>query len=164
MNEPQQNKALIEMFYSAFKNKDYKTMSACYHQDAYFRDEAFELHGKEIGCMWHMLCERGKDMTMEFTVTEKGGRITAHWEPIYTFRQDPSQSGRRVHNIINAEFEFKDGKIIKHIDRFDFWHWSRQSLGAPGLLLGWTTFLRNKVSDMANRNLHKFIKSLAKNS
>lgn len=148
-----ENKALIESFYSAFQNKDYEYMAQCYHPDAYFRDEAFELKSKEVGAMWHMLCLRGKDMTLEFSVTESNGTITAHWEPKYSF----SQTGRFVHNIIDAEFEFKDGKIIKHIDRFNFWSWSRQALGAPGLLLGWSGFLQKKVSTMAMGNLTKFI-------
>ncbi len=153
MNQPADNKALIEGFYSAFQKKDYTTMANFYHPEAYFRDEAFELTGKEIGAMWHMLCQRGKDMTLEFSVSEQAGVITAHWEPKYTF----SQSGRFVHNIVDAEFEFKDGLIIKHIDRFNFWKWSRQALGAPGLLLGWTQLLRNKVSKMAMANLARFM-------
>lgn len=149
------NKALIEKFYQAFQQKDHQTMADCYHNEAYFRDEAFELTGSEIGAMWHMLCQRGKDMTLEFSVTEQDGRVTAHWEPKYHF----SQNGNFVHNIIDAEFEFRDGKIIKHIDSFNFWSWSRQALGTPGLLLGWTPFLRKKVSHMAMTNLHKFIQS-----
>lgn len=147
------NKALIETFYTAFQKKDFKTMAECYHPDVYFRDEAFELNGKEVGAMWHMLCERGSDMEMTFSVQEAQGNITAHWEPKYNF----SQTGRLVHNIIDAEFEFKDGKIIKHIDSFNFWHWSRQALGLPGLALGWSSLLQNKVSKMAMSTLHKFI-------
>ena len=153
MTQLEQNKTLIKTFYNAFQRKDHETMAQCYHPEAYFRDEAFELTGKEIGSMWHMLCERGKDMTLEFSVAEKDGVISAHWEPKYSF----SQTGNFVHNIIDAEFEFRDGKIIKHVDSFNFWSWSRQALGAPGLLLGWTPFLRNKVSQMAMDNLKKFI-------
>jgi ketosteroid isomerase-like protein len=147
------NKALIESFYSAFKNKDFKAMAECYHDDVYFRDEAFELKGKRVGAMWHMLCERGADMVLSYSVTEQDGIVTAHWEPKYSF----SQTGRFVHNIIDAEFEFKEGKIIRHIDYFDFWRWSRQSLGMPGLLLGWSSFLKNKVSTMANKALEGFV-------
>ncbi len=156
MNQASKNKDLIETFYQAFQQKDHQTMAQCYHTDAYFQDEAFELKGKEIGGMWHMLCERGKDMTMEFSVTQEGEKISAHWEPKYSF----SQTGRFVHNIIDAEFEFRDGKIIKHIDHFSFWSWSRQALGAPGLLLGWTPLLRNKVKKMAMGNLKKFMKKV----
>lgn len=148
------NKELIENFYAAFQNKDYKAMAACYHPDACFRDEAFELEGKQIGAMWHMLCERGADLELTYSVSDNNGVVSAHWEPRYTF----SQTGRVVHNIIDAEFEFKDEMIFRHIDHFDFWRWSRQSLGAPGLLLGWTPLLKNKVATMANKSLTSFIK------
>ncbi len=149
----QAHKALIDTFYRAFQNKDFDTMAQCYHPDVSFKDEAFELQGQRVAAMWHMLCLRGKDMTLEYSVSENNGCISAHWEPKYCF----SQTGRFVHNIIDAEFEFKDGKIFKHIDRFNFWHWSRQALGAPGLILGWSGFLQKKVSVMAMKNLDKFI-------
>ena len=49
------------------------------------------------------------------------------------------------------------GRIVKHRDSFDFWKWSRQALGAPGVLLGWTPFLRGKVRGTANANLRRFL-------
>lgn len=151
-------KELIQAFYSAFQKRDYQAMAQCYHPDATFKDEAFQLKGSDIGAMWHMLCERGTDLEMSFSVTEEAGKVTVHWEPRYTF----SQTGRKVHNIIDAEFEFKDGKIIKHIDHFNFWRWSRQALGAPGLLLGWSSMLQNKVGVMANKSLQSFIRKTTK--
>lgn len=155
MTPSAEHKALIENFYIAFQQQDHQAMTECYHPEAYFRDEAFELSGNQIGAMWHMLCSRSKGMTMEFSVSEKNGAITAHWEPKYKF----SQTGRFVHNIIDAEFQFKDGLILSHIDRFNFWNWSRQALGASGLLLGWTPLLRNKVSKMAMDSLRKFMQN-----
>lgn len=155
MNSPTSTHSeLIESFYRAFQKKDFDAMAQCYHPDVYFKDEAFELKGKQVAAMWHMLCLRGKDMTLQYHVSENKGKISAHWEPKYSF----SQTGRVVHNIIDSEFEFKDGKIIKHIDRFNFWHWSRQALGAIGFALGWSPFLQKKVSAMAMQNLNAFIK------
>lgn len=144
---------VVEKFYTAFSNKDHTTMANCYHADATFQDEAFSLKGREIGAMWHMLCERGKDMTLTFSVAEGNGQVTAHWEPIYSF----SQTGNKVHNIIDATFEFKDGLIYRHHDKFDFWHWSKQALGLPGALLGWTSFLQNKVKKGAMDGLQQFM-------
>ncbi len=149
-----EEKMLIERFYAAFQQRDFKTMAGCYHPDASFKDEAFQLKGSEIGSMWQMLCERGTDLELEYSVSELSGVVSAHWEPRYTF----GQTGRKVHNIVDAEFTFKDGKIINHIDRFDFWRWSRQALGAPGFLMGWSSFLQNKVGTMANKSLKSFIK------
>ena len=85
-------------------------------------------------------------------VTERG----AHWEANYRF----TATGRMVHNIIEADFEFDAaGLITRQRDRFDFWRWSRQALGAPGLLLGWTPMLRAKVRDQAAKGLQRFMAS-----
>lgn len=146
---------LITTLYRAFQQLDYQTMADCYHPEARFHDEAFTLEGQQVAAMWQMLSERAQNMTLEFSVYEINGKVTARWEPRYTF----SQTGRRVHNIITAEFEFKDGKIITHTDRFNFWRWSYQALGFPGLLLGWTPFLRQKVSRMAMGSLNDFMTS-----
>lgn len=152
MNTHQQ---LIERFYQCFQRKDYRGMAECYHPDASFHDEAFHLdNGKEIAAMWHMLCEAGKDLRIEFSgvqADERSGR--AHWEAWYTF----SRTGRKVHNVIEATFEFRDGKIIRHTDRFSFWRWSRQSLGTTGWLLGWTPFLQKKVRETAMKGLWRFM-------
>lgn len=149
------NEELIRRFYESFQRKDYRGMAACYHAEATFKDEVFDLkNGKEIAAMWHMLCEAGKDLRVEFSdiqASEQSGR--AHWEAYYTF----SRTGRRVHNIIEAHFVFQDGKIIRHLDSFSFPRWARQAFGITGWLLGWTPFLRNKVRDTAMGGLFKFI-------
>lgn len=148
------NTSLIEKFYSAFTKRDYAGMAACYHPEITFHDEVFSLKGKEAPAMWHMLCEGGKDLAVTFsgvTADEAAGR--AHWEAHYTF----SSTGRKVHNIIEAEFKFKDGLIIEHRDRFDFWRWARQALGPTGLFLGWTPLVRGRVQRTARERLTKFI-------
>ena len=144
---------LINKLYTTFQNLDGRGMMACYHKDAYFKDEVFELHGrKEVAGMWMMLTQRAKDFHLEYKnveASEESGSVD--WEATYLF----SKTGRKVHNKIHGEFEFKDGLIIKHIDTFDFWKWSRMALGFPGLLLGWSGFLRRKVQDEAMSNLKK---------
>lgn len=149
-------KQLIIDFYNSFSQRDYEAMGKAYHSDVYFKDEAFELNGKEVPAMWHMLCIRGKDLEIEFSdVVIKGDKVTAFWEAKYTF----SATKRKVHNKINAQFKFKDGKIIEHIDKFNFWRWSSQALGIPGYLLGWSIFLKKKVRDQAGNSLNAFISS-----
>lgn len=64
-----------------------------------------------------------------------------------------------VRNQIDAEFEFQDGKIIKHTETFDFWKWSSMALGPVELLLGWTPSLRRKVQKQAGERLARFIDS-----
>lgn len=147
----------IECFYAAFAALDHAAMQDCYAADARFDDEAFSLQGREaIGAMWRMLCTATQAKGMAHwrldasAITDR----SAHWEAHYLF----SATGRRVHNIIDAEFEFDaQGRITRHRDRFDFWRWSRQALGAPGLLLGWTPFLRGQVRARAARQLQQFM-------
>ena len=147
------HRQLLETFYQALHRRDGDAMAACYHADAEFEDEVFDLKGSEAGDMWRMLCTRGKDLRVEFRdVKVDSNRGSAHWEAWYTF----SGTGRKVHNIIDAEFEFKDGRIYRHRDRFDFWSWSKQALGPIGLLLGATPMLRNKVRDKARKSLDEF--------
>jgi hypothetical protein len=153
------SKATIERFYAAFARLDADTMQACYAADAQFDDEAFSLRGaREIGGMWRMLTQATKSKPDSLAHWKlEVSAITdhsAHWDAHYLF----SATGRTVLNRIDAQFEFNaQGLIVKHRDRFDFWAWSRQALGAPGWLLGWTPFLRNKVRKTAAGNLQRFL-------
>jgi len=54
-------------------------------------------------------------------------------------------------------FKFRGGKIVEHQDYYNVWRWSRQALGLPGLLFGWTPFLQNNIRRMARKNLDKFM-------
>jgi hypothetical protein len=155
------NEASIARFYTAFANLDADTMASCYAEDVAFDDPVFSLRGRrETGGMWRMLCAatqaRGRDAwRLEFKdIQADASSGRARWEAHYRF----SATGRLVHNIIEARFTFKpDGLIASHHDHFDFWRWSRQALGTPGLLLGWTPFLRAKVRAQASANLNKFL-------
>jgi limonene-1,2-epoxide hydrolase len=153
-------KQLLEAFYTAFKNLDAETMVNCYHDDVVFKDPAFGiLNGDHAKNMWRMLCEsqKGKDFKITFSNIEANDfNGSAHWEAFYTF----SKTGRKVHNVIEAQFEFKDGKIIKHTDVFDLYRWSKQAFGLTGFLLGWTRFFKNKLNVQTNNLLSKYETSL----
>lgn len=145
---------LITRFYTAFSNRDWATMASCYHPEVHFNDPAFDLHGQRVAQMWRMLCTQGKDLQLTFSGVQADDKVgSAHWDARYTF----SKTGRQVLNQIDAQFEFSDGLIHRHIDRFDFWRWSRQALGAPGVLLGWSSFLRGQVQQQAARSLDAFV-------
>lgn len=146
---------LIETFYTAFQQRNGDAMAACYHPEIRFSDPVFpDLQGEQAGAMWRMLTARGKDLTLEFSdvhADDETGR--AHWDASYTF----SATGRHVDNHIDASFRFRDGKIVEHHDVFDLWAWSRQALGLPGLLLGWSPLVKNKVRATAGAGLEAFM-------
>jgi ketosteroid isomerase-like protein len=145
---------LIRRFYTAFQQRDAEGMAACYHPEVHFSDPAFpDLRGVAAGNMWRMLCARGKDLRIEFRdVKADPQRGRAHWEAWYTF----SASGRPVHNVVDAEFEFRDGLIVRHFDRFDFHRWAGQALGPAGRLLGGFGFMQRKVQAKAAQGLAAF--------
>lgn len=145
---------LLEDFYTAFQHKDYATMIDCYHKDIHFSDPVFtDLHGSRAQAMWHMLCQRGQDLQVTFRdLQAEGNEGQAHWEATYTF-----STGRRVHNVIDANFLFKDGKIIEHTDSFDLWRWTRMALGPVGWFLGWHPRLQERVRGSAVASLNNFI-------
>ena len=149
------NKELIQHFYTCFQNKDFKGMQQCYDDDAVFSDEVFKsLNASQVRSMWEMLIGRSHDLALTFSDIEADEiKGKAQWTAVYTF----SKTNRRVVNHIQARFILNDGKIVQHVDSFDFYVWARQALGLPGLLLGWTEFMRKKVQKTAMLGLNKFM-------
>ena len=150
------NAELVKTFYAAFQTRHADEMNACYHYDIIFSDPAFgTLHGPEVTSMWRMLCERGKDLKIEFSNIQANDNTgSVHWEAWYTF----SKNRRRVHNIIEAQFIFQEGKIIRHTDRFNLWKWSSMALGPLGVFLGWTPFVRAAIRNEARSSLDSYMK------
>lgn len=151
-----ENEETIHKLYSALQTLNHKGMIQCYHPEATFRDPVFELNSKdEITGMWTMLCKSAKAFEFHYdevwTEEDEGGAIL---NAEYLF----SQTNRMVHNHIHARFKFKNGLIIEHVDTFDFWKWSRQALGFPGVVLGWSSLLQRKVQNQAYTNMKRFMR------
>lgn len=146
--------ALVQSFYEAFQRRDGEAMAACYAPAATFSDPVFpSLEGEEVGDMWRMLTERGKDLKVEFEVRRADDAgADVHWEAWYTF----SATKRKVHNVIDASFTFQGGKILTHEDRFDLWRWTRMALGPTGVFLGWAPPVKAKIRAQAAEGLRRF--------
>ena len=149
------NEQLIEEFYAALATHNVKTMSSCYHPDIQYQDPVFGvLKGKDVTDMWHMLIELSNGhLKIEFShVTANEVIGYADCVASYLF----SQTNRPVINDVHSAFEFKDGLIVRQIDTFDMWKWSRQAFGTTGFLLGWTGFMHRKISRQAISSLRKY--------
>jgi ketosteroid isomerase-like protein len=151
-----ENEQLITKFYQAAQQKDYAGMQSCYADNATFSDEVFKnLNATEVKSMWEMLLKNGKDLQIVFkNITTNETTGSAEWEATYTF----SLTNRKVINCIQAKFVLKNGKIVQHIDHFNFYRWAQQAFGFSGYLLGWTSFLKNKVRQRAAKNLSDFMR------
>ncbi|WP_299116523.1 nuclear transport factor 2 family protein [uncultured Winogradskyella sp.] len=147
---------LVTTFYTAFADLDAETMANCYHEDIVFEDPAFGiLHGEHAKNMWRMLCasQKGKEFIVTFSNIETNEDIgSARWEAKYNF----SKTGRKVHNKISAQFQFKDGLIIKHVDTFNLHRWASQAFGLKGKIIGRTSFFKKKLQKQTNTLLSKF--------
>lgn len=158
--------AAVAAFYAAFARLEPPAMAPLYADAVQFRDEAFNLSGRAATmAMWSMLCDgvRGQGAAgravwrLEASAIRRdpadARAVLAHWDVDYLF--GPAQ--RRVHNRIDARFVFDaSGRVVEHVDRFDFWRWSRQAVGLPGLLLGWSPWLKGKVATQAGRQLERY--------
>lgn len=152
----QTNEQVITKFYSAFQQRDAATMNSCYSDDIVFSDPAFGLlRGEEVKAMWEMLCKNAKDFSLSFSNIQLLDEeyATCNWTATYTF----SKTGRKVVNHIKAFMKLKDGKIIEHSDGFKLSKWAAQALGLPGMLLGWTGFMKRKIQKNARKSLEVYM-------
>jgi hypothetical protein len=145
------NALLLERLFSSLDRKDAKAMAACYHPEATFQDIAFDLHGKkEIYDMWRMICAGDIRATFEVLhADDKTGRVRVVDE--YTF----SDTGRRVKNVIDSRFTFKNDLIAEHRDTCDPKEWAAMAMGGvKGFLAGRVAPLRKLK---ARRKLKEFV-------
>lgn len=152
---PGQITSLIQSFYDSFSKGNVEDMVSHYHSEAEFEDPAFgKLKGEEIKYMWRMLIKRSKgELSVTYSdIKEKGNKGSAKWIAVYPF----GPQKRKVTNHIQAEFEFKDGKIIRHRDHFSLWKWSGQALGWKGWLLGGTSLFKKQLQQQSKKLLLKF--------
>lgn len=131
-------------------------MQSSYANIATFSDPVFQyLNTAEVKGIWEMFCKRGKDMHLTFEILSvDDNQIGAEWIPRYTF----SATGKYVVNHINSTFVIADNKIIKHSDNFNFYKWACQAFGVTGVLLGWTSFMQNKIRKTALAIIPHYLK------
>ena len=151
----------LDRFFAAFANLDAATMQSCYAENARFADPIFALAGaRQIGGMWRMLCADlrlrgiGQWKLEVEEIRTRGDQGRVRWVARYPF----GAAGRKVRNRVYSRFDFDDkGLIVRQRDAFSFWNWSRQAIGLPGLLFGWTPTLRARVQGQAGQQLARYM-------
>ena len=150
---------VAERFYEAFMVRDHYTMGLLYAEHATFSDPVFPLlNAKGARMMWKMLLSRAEDLGIEVKILEDTAtRARVDWVAYYTF----SATGRPVVNRVHTEMALSAGKIVRQVDSFGLWRWTRQALGAKGLLLGWTPMVRSRIRVQAAQSLREFARKAA---
>jgi len=151
-----EHKKLIKKFYSSFSKGNSAGMAECYHENVTFEDPVFgKLSGSRASKMWHMLLEKGKgNLKINFdSISSHENTGSVNWTAEYFY----GPRKRPVTNKVRAKFEFKDGKIIKHVDDFNLYKWTQQAMGGIGYALGWTPFFKKKIRKTVNSQLDRFI-------
>jgi ketosteroid isomerase-like protein len=151
------NAALIRTLYVAIQNADPKAIIACYHDDAYFEDIAFQRDRKpRIFEMWQLVCHSRPRVTIDFdAIAADDQKGTGRWMATYMFGKTEKKPGRRVDNTLTSAFVFRDDLIATHHDRCHAMAWAVQAIPFPvSLLVGSITPLRRYL---AKRRLKKFI-------
>ncbi|TNE51262.1 MAG: nuclear transport factor 2 family protein [Deltaproteobacteria bacterium] len=126
--EKQRNAETVTKFYKAMQEGDFDTIMSLYHPDAEFSDPAFPgIKGDKLEGMWKLITNAEPDIKFRDVKANDDGTVTGHWDADYELLK-----GNPIHNQIDSKFEFKDGKIIKHTDSFNFSKWADQAF--PGIL------------------------------
>jgi len=144
--------AVITGFYEAFSRRDFRGMACSYDPNIEFTDPVFgTLHGKRALAMWAMLTSQGTDLRIQASQVRADGTAGhAHWDAYYSF---PFLAfTNQVENRIDASFELRDGKIVRHQDSFDLQLWMKTALWPLGGVISEDTF-----RDTAKKKLDEFI-------
>jgi limonene-1,2-epoxide hydrolase len=147
---PTEGRVTIERFYRSFSQRDFAGMACAYHPDVEFTDSIFgTLRGKRALAMWAMLTSQGTDLVIRYSdVRADGATGHAHWDATYTFPflTFPNQ----VDNHVEATFELRDGRIVRHRDVFDLRRWMSQALSPFGGIISESTIkngVRKRLDD-----------------
>lgn len=147
---------LLEHFYHSFKYKKVDDMLACYHNEIEFTDPAFgTLKSDEVKNMWRMQLGRSTPLTMDYhNISADALKGSAHWTASYIF----TKTNRPVINNVTGHFEFRDGKIIKHVDSFDLHRWAKQALGYKSTILHTFGLLEISIQRKSKQALKDYMK------
>jgi len=150
--ESEANVLTLTRFFESFRDGNVAGMQQCLHPDAEFRDIGFDLRGREVAAMWHMIVSKKIAVTFRDLHVD-GQEGTAHWECDYEFRKDAESKPRPVHNAIDSRFRFQDGLIRVHEDTCDFWGWFEQAMGPVGAATHAVDVVENAVERLLKRDV-----------
>lgn len=157
---------VVDRFFEAFSASDWQTMARCYHDKASFSDPVYpDLREERIVYMWHQLLSAAEtsnlnsgrkkslslnNLKLEYRVLfgdERKAQVL--WTASYRY------GNRSVSNEVLSTLAIWDDKIVRQVDEYNFWRWSRQALGLTGLAFGTMPWYQRSVQRSAQSRLEQ---------
>jgi hypothetical protein len=155
---------VVGRFFEALALSDWQTMARCYHDKASFSDPIYpDLREERIVYMWHELLAAATDnapkekstnrlnltdLLLEYRILFGDERkAQVQWTATYRYGK------RSVRNEVLSTLAIWDDKIVRQVDEYNFWSWSRQALGLPGLVFGAMPWYQRSVQRSAQSRL-----------
>jgi hypothetical protein len=157
---------VVGRFFEAFALGDWQSMARCYHDKASFSDPVYpDLREERIVYMWHQLLAAAttaeskgssnnalclNNLQLEYKVLFGDERkAQVQWFATYQYGKRP------VRNEVLSTLAIWDDKIVRQVDEFNFWRWSRQARGLPGLAFGAMPWYQRSVQRSAQSRLEQ---------
>lgn len=154
------NKAVVNAFYAAYQQHNYRAMKACLHPDVEFSDLAFErLSGDDVFAMWRWFTaphgERTEAVRVVFYAVDgvEDDVVYARYEVDYSLG-----GANRINYLIYSELTLCDGRIVRHLDipTISNYQFARMAMGFPKCLLALTPFFEPILRRAMARKLAAF--------
>ena len=152
------NKNIVEKFYTAFSNKDYKSIFYSLSENIIYHDPIYGLlEGDVVRWLWQMRCERLHNASFKFWDIEALDHeyMTCQWQIQYF----NNASGADVVMKGKAYMRVIDGKITEQSEGYRLSDWLAISHGWMGKLFGWTGYMQRKEKKKFAEMLNRYIKS-----
>ena len=153
------NETTIHQFFEALEKRDYKTLLACYSNNAVYHNQVMGLLDIDTTkAMWQLLCTGLPSLKTSYSNIQELDEeyATCLWEEQYI------NNGKLIAKKNKAYLRFENGLIIEHTDGFNFYDWCKQTKGVVGWLFGWSTFMQKGIQKKARTGLINYMNTLNK--
>lgn len=149
------NKGIVEIFFKAFSEADYRQMSDCYADDIIYSDPVFGLmQGDDVRKMWQMICKGARNLSVQYSGIEELDEmyVTCLYKVSYYFEL----TQKHICYSAKAFMKIEEGKITEHSDGYRLSSFISNAYGIKGKLLSWSGYMKKSVQNRYRTLLQNF--------
>ena len=149
-------KDIIESFFKALQNRDFKKMESCYDRNIQYFDPLYGfLKKNEVMYMWKLFYLPLQEFNMSFENMKDEGE--GYYSIQYEFSFFNQHVNRQLTRKIKSHIRIVNGLIAEQSNAFRIHEWCKQENGIIGVLIGWNKYYQNKIKLRARRLLFNSI-------